>query len=575
MRLLSILYISLLVGSSTAYAQEQVDTAEMTKIGRNARRDEIYFEAQKAKQKNDDEQAIKLFEQYAAKRPEVSAAQYELARLYYSEKKTEKAITAIKKAIELDAGNKWYKEEYAVILAEKGNYLEAAEQVAALADSDGDGQTYAIMAAEYYERAHKYNEAINYLDKAMARSSADAEVLQRKKMQLYLGLNDVNKAAGVVQEMISKDPRNGANYKLLGELYDNNKMPAKAADVYINAKKLLPNDPSIQMGMAEHALKTGDTALYKTYVKQAISNNTLEADEQVDLLRAYVQTFPDEQTSIKEGMPIIRELVTQHPDDAPILGFYGDFLEGINQHDSAVVYYKRSLAIKPSDFDGWRKLLSNLTERKDADTLVKYSEKAMRLFPNQALVSYFNGIGHYNKKEYIPAIKAINRAIEIQPENNRPIMAAMYSMLGDIYHTIKQDDKSDEAFQKALAMEPNDATVLNNYAYYLSERGAKLDSAEKMSKKSLELRPDEGTFLDTYGWILYKRGNYDKAREYIQKAIDKAGEHADATLYEHLGDIYFKLKEKDKAVESWRIAKQKGGGDPQLDKKINEGKLYE
>jgi tetratricopeptide (TPR) repeat protein len=577
MRLSYTLYIGLLLClvSATSRGQETVDTTELSKAGKNAQADALYFEALKAKEKNDDEAAIKLFELYAAKRPDVSVSFFELSRLYYSSKKTELALTNIKKALALEPANKWFTEELAVILAEMGKYEDAANAMAALADKDLVDQSYAIIASEYYERAHKYNEAIVYLDKAMKRSSADEEILMRKKVQLYLNLNNVEKAAATVQEMINKEPRNGVYYKFLGEMYDNNKLSAKATEVYERAKKLIPNDPAVQMGIAEHYLKTGDTVAYKTYVKKAIGNSSLDADDQVELLKDYIQTFPDEAVAIREGMPIIHDLVIQHPDNASILGLYGDFLEGSNQHDSAVLYFKRAVQVKPSEFDSWRKLLTNFTDKKDADSLIRYSEKAMKLFPNQAMVHYFNGVGHYNKKEYASAVNAVNRAIDMQPETNKALLAAMYSTLGDIHHSSKQDNLSDEAFAKALQMEPNDASVLNNFSYYLSERGVKLDSAEKMSKRSLELRPNEGTYLDTYGWILYKKGNYEKARDYVQKAIDLNVDRADATLYEHLGDIYYKLNNKAKALENWRIAKQKGGDDPQLDKKINDGKLYE
>ena len=95
-----------------------------------------------------------------------------------------------------------------------------------------------------------------------------------------------------------------------------------------------------------------------------------------------------------------------------------------------------------------------------------------------------------------------------------------------------------------------------------------------MSKKTLQLQPDSKSFLDTYGWILYQQGKYTEAKDYIEKAI-KAGGQEDGTLYEHLGDIYYKLNEVDKAKENWKKAKEKGEDSPLLNKKMNEGKLYE
>jgi tetratricopeptide (TPR) repeat protein len=86
--------------------------------------------------------------------------------------------------------------------------------------------------------------------------------------------------------------------------------------------------------------------------------------------------------------------------------------------------------------------------------------------------------------------------------------------------------------------------------------------------------PNSKSFLDTYGWILYQQGNYTEAKIYIEKAIAAAGDD-DGTLLEHLGDVYFKLNETEKAIEYWKKAKSKGEDNPLLLKKISEGKLYE
>jgi Tfp pilus assembly protein PilF len=270
----------------------------------------------------------------------------------------------------------------------------------------------------------------------------------------------------------------------------------------------------------------------------------------------------------------MEELVHQHPDDAQVLAAYGEFLMLNNRHDSAVLAYKKSLQIK-SEFNVWVRFLNVFADPQYADSMIKYSEKFMRLYPTQVDPHFFNALGHFNKKEYQAAINAINRAIDIQPENNKPALARLLAFQGDIYHENKQDDLSDKAFEKTLQLDPDNASVLNNYSYYLSERGKNLDEAERMSKKSLELQPDQATFLDTYGWILYKKGNYLKAKDYIEKAINMSGAKADATLYDHMGNICYKLNEKDKAVEYWKKAKEKGADGLLIDKKISEGKLYE
>ena len=558
-----------------AYGQKEIaDSGSSPEPVSSRRADELYFDAIKAKMHDDGKKAGELFSQFIVLNPTIPAAYYELSTISYNDKKLDEADGYIKKALALNPDNKWYKEQHASILADKGAFLEAAIIMAELSKSEPQDRTYPLMAAEYYDHAHKYEEAISYLDLAIARNGPDEDIM-KQKVHLYLSLNNVEKAADVVRQLIAKEPENGKYYKWLGELYDDNKLPQAAKDVLEKAQKILPSDPFIQIGFAEHYLKIGDSASYKSYFRKAITNSDFDVDTQTDLLKTYLQRMPNDSVAKVEGLFIIRQIVTQHPTDADAMAFFGDLLDLNNRRDSAVIAYKRSLAIKPSGFNIWDRLLSDYTEKQDADSLIKYSEKAMRLFPNQALVHYYNSIGHLNRKEFTLAVKAMNRAIDMQPENNKQILVRMYGLLADIYHSNQQDTLSDHAFDKALQIDPNDATVLNNYSYFLSERGVRLDEAEKMSKKSLVIRPGEATFLDTYGWILYKEGNYEKAKEYIQQAVDQSGVNADATLYDHLGNVYYKLNDKDKAVQYWEMAKQKGDDDPQLDKKIKERKLYE
>lgn len=71
-----------------------------------------------------------------------------------------------------------------------------------------------------------------------------------------------------------------------------------------------------------------------------------------------------------------------------------------------------------------------------------------------------------------------------------------------------------------------------------------------------------------------QKGDYKKAKDYIQKAID-AEESPSGTLWEHLGDIYFKLGDKDKAFECWQKAKELGTESEEIDRKLKDKVLYE
>jgi len=74
--------------------------------------------------------------------------------------------------------------------------------------------------------------------------------------------------------------------------------------------------------------------------------------------------------------------------------------------------------------------------------------------------------------------------------------------------------------------------------------------------------------------VLYKLGRYEEAAQWVEKAV-AATPSPDADLLEHLGDIYFKLGNTDKALLNWQNALKVGKGSEFLEKKVKEKKLYE
>ena len=118
-----------------------------------------------------------------------------------------------------------------------------------------------------------------------------------------------------------------------------------------------------------------------------------------------------------------------------------------------------------------------------------------------------------------------------------------------------------DAYDKALALWADNAMVLNNYAYFLSEQGSDLERALVMSSRAIVLEQNNSTYLDTHAWVLYGLGRYEEARNVQRKALmlDTTGSEA---LMMHYGDILYALGEKFMAETYWRKALD-AGADPQ------------
>jgi len=200
------------------------------------------------------------------------------------------------------------------------------------------------------------------------------------------------------------------------------------------------------------------------------------------------------------------------------------------------------------------------------------SLEALELFPQQPLLYLFAGLSHFQLQEFTQAMDFFTTGQKFVI-NNKALMMQFYSYIGDTHHELGDHAKSDENYIKALELDSVNSVVLNNYAYYLSERNDKLELADEMSKKATELDSANSSNLDTRAWVLYKLNRFEEAFEYIKQALEY--DSSSAVLLEHYGDISYKLGQTETALEYWKKAQEKGEGSSFLEQKIREGKLYE
>ena len=206
------------------------------------------------------------------------------------------------------------------------------------------------------------------------------------------------------------------------------------------------------------------------------------------------------------------------------------------------------------------------------DLVYKNGMRAIELHPIQPTLYLFTGFAASYNKEYEKSLTLFNKGLNYVV-NNRPLKAEFYSYLGDAYHSIGDDNKSDESYQKSLDLIPDNIIVLNNYSYYLSLREKDLEKAERMSKQCVELNPGQSTYQDTYGWVLYKLKRFNEAKVWLEKAVN--ADSKSPVILEHFGDVLYQLDQKKDALEYWKKAKSTGGDSELLNKKVSEGVLYE
>jgi tetratricopeptide (TPR) repeat protein len=125
----------------------------------------------------------------------------------------------------------------------------------------------------------------------------------------------------------------------------------------------------------------------------------------------------------------------------------------------------------------------------------------------------------------------------------------VYFLRGTLYDRQKLYDEAEAEFRKALAIDPQNPTILNYLGYMLADRGVRLPEALALIRKAVELDPQNYAFLDSLGWVYFKSGQYSLAEENLRKANERS--NADPTVHDHLGEVYEKTGNLKMAVTQW------------------------
>jgi tetratricopeptide (TPR) repeat protein len=128
--------------------------------------------------------------------------------------------------------------------------------------------------------------------------------------------------------------------------------------------------------------------------------------------------------------------------------------------------------------------------------------------------------------------------------------------LGAFLERSKRYDEAEAELGEAIRLEPKDSVALNYLGYSLAERGRKLDEALAFVKRALEIEPWNPAYLDSLGWVLFRMGRSEEAREPLERAARDLPR--DATVLEHLGDVYEQIGERARAVSLWQRALDSG-----------------
>ncbi|MBM3919498.1 MAG: tetratricopeptide repeat protein [Sphingomonadales bacterium] len=545
--------------------------------------DRLFFDALREKLAGNTRQSEQHFREIIKLDPANAQARVEVARLLTQNDQAEEALALIGEAIVLQPDNPWHLRVGIDISTQKGRPSKAIEWIARLRQMPGQPtDELGLELAAQQAALRQYDEAIKTLQQLEKQIGVTPEVSEAKR-QYWQAQNKPDKATMEIRNLCLAIPMRADLWMYYGQLAFQQGDVKSAQEAFRKAIELEPRNGKAYLAMADVQRVLKNPTEARRLLEEGFFLDEVDQDLQIQIIVSLLSEGSNaggggDTASLSAAERLTEEMLRANPESSAAWNVRAEIAFNRNLHEQAVEAYTRCIALDGvgQKYSVWQQYLLSLYKLLRYPTLITEARRAQDLFPNQPIPYYLAGLAAQQMKQNEEAVRHYKTGVSMI-SGNPELAAQMHSSLGDLYHELKDYARSDESFEKALKVRPDYTLAMNNYAYYLSLRGDKLQQAEELSRRTLELEPGSASYLDTYGWILYRLKRYPEARNYVEKALKASGDGAgSATLHEHLGDILFRLDDTAAALASWKRAREVGGETSEfLPRKISEGQLYE
>jgi tetratricopeptide (TPR) repeat protein len=490
--------------------------------------------------------------------PAASEAHVLLGRIAAARRRTEQAILSYRHAIRIETA-----------LPQSGDAP--------------DPEPWRLLAATYVDSGDE-EAAVRTLEDLASRVPGDGSGF-RELGRTFLDRRDAGRAERHLRRAVQVDPRDVETYRLLAQAHEALRRDPEARDDHVAILRLDPEDGEALLALGRMAVRQGDLAQAREWFHRHVRASPeaadahvrvvfqwLEANEGAEALAAARAALrdvgSDPRLHLAEGLAL--QDLRRWAEAAEALGHVrqeagelfvparvalAEALSQAGRHVEAERAVGAALASSPEDvrlLTTRAVVLDRAGRAKDSVALLRRAvAESERRRRNEDLPDLYAALGESLLRAGRPeeALSTLRGAAASRPTDETLLYA-----VASAYERAGQPEAAVAQMRALIALNPDHAEALNFVGYSLAEQGVRLDEAEKLVRRALELKPRSGHVLDSLGWVLFRRGELRRAVEVLEQADRRAG--PDATILEHLGDVYRALGQLPDAARAYRRALQ-------------------
>jgi len=484
------------------------------------------------------------------------------ANVYVKLGRYQDALISVNNALKYNTGDLRYHTLKANIYYGTGKIDKAVEIYESILAKDSGNVFVLYSLARSYQELRRTEVAVTYYEKIIDVFGFEPDVLKRM-YEIYSGFRNYDKAAEVLGYSLKLDPYNSGMLLELASLYSKLGKEDDAKEIYERMSALNPGDKQIQAEIVKLYFRKNDIDKGFAEFAKILGKDSLTLQEKIQLGEMYYNMMLQDGKTADIVEHIFVYVMERYPDNWAPYYYLGEI--DITNKNNADAYKKfiKGVTLVDSSKEACVQFgyaLFTLEKYEDSKAILM---KGLSIDPDDYRLNYTIALTLQRLNDLQSAIKHYEHALEINAGD-----LGLISSLALAYNSNKQYKESNGMYDRALRIDPDNALLLNNYAYNLSTRGENLEKALDMSRRAVNKEPGNPSYLDTFGWIFYMMKDYKSAVEYIERAVSING--SNAVLLDHLGDAHFALKDVKKAVYFWKKAFELSPNNLQIEKKIKE-----
>ena len=465
--------------------------------------------------------------------------------IMYSALEDERGFRYHLRAYQLCPKEYWY--PYVVQLFNQDKKQEAIHELELLCKRFPDNAKIHETLQQMYLNTGKLKAAIRQQD-AIDAISGSSPYGAMQRFQMYMQLGQMKKASKAITDYLKEDPTNYYLQVVVGDVELNNEHPQNAYRIYSEIQKSFPENPYLPISWANYHGRFGtpDSAAY--FMRKAIDSELTPLSYKLSLLNDYPWlTLVD---TAEEAA--LKSLVKQYPQDESSIMALAQYYTNHQQDSLAVPLLWTATDINPTLDKVWQTLWA-IYQADSLTTDSAYEQLARRAVvarPQQKQWYSMLAMAKLRQQDLDSALYFCREGLRQPEEVDLRNKLMIYFQMAQIYVERNELDSAYHYYDMLLTYDPENAEVLNNYAYTLAVNGGDLRKAEKMSALSLKKAPNSATFLDTYAWILHLQGQDTLARFFMQRAWESTKDKTNPEILEHYQVIIGEKQEKTSEEKS-------------------------